>query len=213
MVKLIKKSLLKIIKSIELSQYDDFTIADYFRKQGAQIGEDNRIEVRSMGTEPFLISIGNHCTIGQYVSFLTHDGAVWVCSEEDASIQKFGKITIHDNCFIGSSTIIIGNVTIGPNTIVGAGSVVTKDIPANVVAAGVPARIIRPVSEYKDKVMRIWKDQKPVGYMSDIQAGVKYSSQDIHRLKYRDLNILRNHLKKLLLIQLILCPQTMFMLL
>ncbi len=189
-----KDLFLRIKKIIELSKYDDFTIADYLRKQGSQIGENNRIQIRNLGPEPYLIDIGNHCTIASNVFFLAHDGAAWVFTEEFPSLQKFGSITILDNCFIGSNSIILGNVVIGPNSVIGAGSVVTKNIPANVVAAGNPARIICPIEKYKEKVLKMWERQKPPGYMSDLKEGVRYTAQYIQQLKYRDINLLKTHL-------------------
>lgn len=56
-------------------------------------------------------------------------------------------ITIGSNVWIGGSTVVCPGVTIGENTVIGAGSVVTKDIPANVVAAGNPCRVIRPITQ------------------------------------------------------------------
>lgn len=56
-------------------------------------------------------------------------------------------ITIKKNAWIGGNVIILPGVTIGENTIIGAGSVVTKDIPANVIAVGNPCRILRPITE------------------------------------------------------------------
>ena len=141
---------------LEISRYNDFTIAKYFRKQGAQIGENNRLEVRGLGAEPYLVKIGNHCTVAPNVVFLCHDGGTWLFTEEFPSLQKFGRIEILDNSFIGMNSIILGNVTIGPNSIVGAGSVVTKDVPPNTIVGGVPAKIISSVEGYKEKVLRIW---------------------------------------------------------
>jgi len=66
-------------------------------------------------------------------------------------------VHIGKNCWLGASVIVLPGVTIGDNTVVGAGSVVTKDLPANVVAAGNPCRVLRPIGErdreyyYKDK--------------------------------------------------------------
>ncbi len=97
----------------------------------------------------YLISIGDHVTITNGVSFITHDGGVWVLREEFPDIDFVRPIIIHRNCFIGMNAIILPGVTIGPNSIVGAGSVVTKDIPPNSVAAGVPARVIKTLEEYK----------------------------------------------------------------
>lgn len=56
-------------------------------------------------------------------------------------------ITIGSNVWIGGSAVVCPGVTIGDNTVIGAGSVVTKDIPANVVAAGNPCRVIRPITQ------------------------------------------------------------------
>lgn len=75
--------------------------------------------------------------------------------------QKGGQfnIPVHigKNCWLGAGVIVLPGVTIGDNTVVGAGSVVTKDLPANVVAAGNPCRILRTIGErdmeyyYKNK--------------------------------------------------------------
>ena len=53
---------------------------------------------------------------------------------------------IGKNCWIGAGAVILPGVTIGDNTVVGAGSVVTKDLPANVVAVGNPCRVMREIS-------------------------------------------------------------------
>lgn len=198
MMNLFSKISRSILQKIRMSQYDDFTIAEHFRKLGAQIGEDTRLETRKLSTEPYLISIGNHCTVAQNVVFLPHDGATWVFTEEFPKIQKFGTINIRDNCFIGYGSIIMGNVTIGPNTVIGAGSIVTKNIPENVVAAGNPARFICSIDEYKRKALRIWKEQEPAGYFNGIQEGVKYPPSYIQNLKRRDSQLLKEHLSKTL---------------
>ena len=197
MIKLFKNVYSKIRHKIKMSRYNDFTIDQYFRSLGAQIGDDNRLEIRTLGPEPYLIKIGNHCTIAQNVVFLVHDGATWIFTEEIPSLQKFGKIQVLDNCFIGYNSIIMGNVTIGPNSIVGAGSIVTRDIPPNVVAAGNPARVICTTEEYKKKVLRLWKEQEPAGYFSGIKKGVKYPPAYIQQLKNRDRQLLRKHLTDL----------------
>ena len=59
-------------------------------------------------------------------------------------------IHIGRNCWLGAGVIVMPGVTIGDNTVIGAGSVVTKDIPANVVAVGNPCRVLRPIGE-RDK--------------------------------------------------------------
>lgn len=59
-------------------------------------------------------------------------------------------VKIGKNCWLGAGVIVLPGVTIGDNSVIGAGSVVTKDIPANVVAVGNPCRVLRPISD-RDK--------------------------------------------------------------
>ena len=69
-------------------------------------------------------------------------------SEERAAGYEISlPVVIGNNVWICGSVKIIGGVTIGDNTIIGAGSVVTKDIPANVIAAGVPCKVIREITD------------------------------------------------------------------
>ena len=55
---------------------------------------------------------------------------------------------IGKNCWIGAGAILLPGVTVGDNTVIGAGSVVTKDLPAGVVAVGNPCRVLREISDY-----------------------------------------------------------------
>ena len=70
-------------------------------------------------------------------------------------------VHIGKNCWLGAGVIVLPGVTIGDNTVVGAGSVVTKDLPANVVAVGCPCRVLREISErdkeyyYKDRKIKL----------------------------------------------------------
>lgn len=72
-------------------------------------------------------------------------------------LQYNVPVRIGCNCWLGAGVIVMPGVTIGDNTVIGAGSVVTKDIPANVVAVGNPCRVLRPIGErdrkyyYKDR--------------------------------------------------------------
>ena len=67
-------------------------------------------------------------------------------------------VRIGKNCWLGAGVIVLPGVTIGDNTVIGAGSVVTKDIPANVVAVGNPCKVLRPINE-RDKEY-YFKDRK-----------------------------------------------------
>jgi acetyltransferase-like isoleucine patch superfamily enzyme len=77
------------------------------------------------------VQIGSHCSI---YSISTID-------------DKVGQVTLKKNCKIGSHSVIMPGVTIGENSIVGACSFVNRDVPDNVVAVGVPARVIKELKE------------------------------------------------------------------
>jgi len=104
----------------------------------------------------FLISIGDNCTICPNVRLIAHDAS----TKKHLGYTKIGKITIMENCFIGDSTIILPGVTIGPNSIVGAGSVVAASIPSNVVSAGNPARVLCSLQDYLNKVKAIRSNKR-----------------------------------------------------
>lgn len=88
------------------------------------------------------ITLGEHVLCGPNCSFLT---AIHPTDPEErlTDRERAAPITLHDNVWLGGNVTILPGVTIGKNTIVGAGSVVTKSLPENVVAVGNPARIIR----------------------------------------------------------------------
>lgn len=140
-----KRILIKIIMNYRMYK---------LRRKGLQIDSDCTIMPNVIfGSEPYLISLAAKVTISNHVTFITHDGGTRVFRENERykSVIKYGRITIHENCFIGSGTIILPGVEIGPNSVIGAGSVVTRNIPSDVVAAGNPAKIICTVEEYAEK--------------------------------------------------------------
>lgn len=138
--------------------------AAYWRKQGARIGKNAEIyPSANFGSEPYLICVGDHVRINSGVQLITHDGGVWVLRgmfEELQNIDLFGQIVIGDNVHIGTNAVIMPGVTIGSNCIIGCGAIVTKDIPDNSVAVGVPARVIETVEEYKTKHMQDFDETK-----------------------------------------------------
>jgi maltose O-acetyltransferase len=88
------------------------------------------------------IEIGEDCQIGPNVQLLTpfHPTAPEPRREK---LEAAAPIAIGDNVWLGGGVIVLPGVTIGSNSVVGAGAVVTKDLPADVVAVGNPARVIR----------------------------------------------------------------------
>lgn len=128
-------------------------IRDYkLGKSGVIIGKGTIINIgfSDFGSEPYLIRIGEQCAIASGVKFITHDGGLKVFNRNPgySHINKFGTIQIKDNVHVGSDAIILPNVTIGPNSVVGAGAVVRRSIPPNVVVAGNPARVVCTLEEY-----------------------------------------------------------------
>ncbi|MDX3067656.1 sugar O-acetyltransferase [Streptomyces clavifer] len=88
------------------------------------------------------ITIGEDCQIGPNVQLLTPTHPLEPQPRRD-KLEAARPITIGDNVWLGGGVIVCPGVTIGDNTVIGAGAVVTKDIPADVVAVGNPARLVR----------------------------------------------------------------------
>ena len=139
-------------KLLELLKYKN---VKYAKRHGMIVGESCLFDTDIwFGSEPELIEIGNHVRLTKGVKFITHDGSMWVIREvypEMAKANKYDKISIGHNVNIGWETTILPNVKIGNNVIIGAGSIVTKDIPDNSVATGVPCRVIGTIDDYYQK--------------------------------------------------------------
>ena len=99
------------------------------------------------------IYIGDHTMIGPNVTLVTAAHPISPTLREKV-YQYNLPVRIGKNCWLGANVTVLPGVTIGDNTVVGAGSVVTKDLPSNVVAVGVPARVLREITENDDKFYR-----------------------------------------------------------
>ncbi len=96
------------------------------------------------------IRIGDNCQMAPNVAIYTAGHPIHPMSRN--SLYEYGKeVTIGDNVWIGGNTVICPGVHVGNNVVIGAGSVVTRDIPPMTVAAGNPCRILRRVTE-QDRV-------------------------------------------------------------
>jgi len=122
---------------------------------GLRLGENvDLISLPNFGSEPYLISIGDNTTISFDCVFVTHDAATRVIRNlPDGAPETviYGPINVGKNCFIGCRSTILAGVTIGDNTIIGACSLVNRDIPSGVVAAGNPCKVICTLEEYRRK--------------------------------------------------------------
>ena len=92
------------------------------------------------------ITIGSHVFIGPNLGAYTAVHPL-VAEERNQGLERALPIVIGDNVWIGGDVTILPGVTIGAEAVIGAGSVVTKDVPAGVVAAGNPCRVLRPITE------------------------------------------------------------------
>lgn len=132
----------------------------YLRLLGVKIGQGCSIYTPSQyfGSEPWLIELGDNVTLGYGVMFITHDGTSRLFRDrlKGSSIfgNRFGTIVIRDNCFIGNNAILLPGIEIGPDSAIGAGSVVTKTVPPRTIAAGNPARSIKVLDEYVDSYLQ-----------------------------------------------------------
>ena len=90
------------------------------------------------------IKFGRKCFVGPNCGFYTALHPL-VATDRNAGFEQAKPITIGDNVWIGGNVVVLPGVTIGNNSVIGAGSVVTKDIPAGVIAYGNPCKVIRDV--------------------------------------------------------------------
>ena len=142
----------KILNAI----YRNISPVEYWRFCGAKMEENAKISRKAdLSTEPYMVEIGKSSYFTSFVEFVPHDGSVHVLRNLDTNLSDIdlfkGKIIVGDNVFIGNHAAILSGVKIGNNCIIGYGSIVTKDVPDNSVACGIPARFICTIEEYKKK--------------------------------------------------------------
>ena len=112
--------------------------------------------------KPENFKLGQKTDIGAFTAIFAHHG---VTIEDEVQIgshctlysvstidDKQGPVVLKKNSRIGSHSIVMPGITVGENTIVGAQSFVNKDLPPNVVAAGVPAKVVMPLEKYLEKL-------------------------------------------------------------
>lgn len=127
---------------------------DYARFLGVKVGEQCYIASDvHFSSEPYLIEIGSHVAVTQGVMLHTHGGGR-VARRYIPDFDIFGRVKICDYAYIGSSAQIMPGVTIGEGSLVAAGSIVTRSVPAGVVVAGNPAKYVCTVEEYIERNMK-----------------------------------------------------------
>lgn len=126
------------------------------KKRGLRIGEhvDIFTDYPFDSLYPGLISVGNYVTISSNVRILAHDASMGYLTEGTC---KIGVVDIGNHVFIGHGAIIMCNVRIGDYAIIGAGSVVTHDVPAHTVYAGNPARFVKTTEDFQQQHINGYK--------------------------------------------------------
>jgi len=137
-----------------LCRPDGYEWGALLRRHGGlhAMGEGCCIQQNVTFTDPSYVSLGNNVHMTGCVVF-GHDGSVAMIKQGwGLALDSVGKVEIRDNVFIGHQAIIMPGVTIGPNAIVAAGAVVTRDVPPGAMVAGVPARSIGTVEAHMEKL-------------------------------------------------------------
>ncbi len=137
----------------------------------AEVGENFFFQPRIVPINAEYIKFHNNIAVASDVTFINHDVIQKVFNNLDLNNRckkKYGCIEVMDNVFIGSKTTIMPNVRIGPNAIVAAGSVVTKDVPEGVIVGGNPAKVIGSFADLYEKRLKESRDLKEEKYTASV---------------------------------------------
>ncbi len=157
----------------------------FYKKRGLIVGK--HLAVGSFGmvidsAYPWLITIGDRVTLSSGCKLLTHDESNRTLSLSFG--ERIGTVNIGNNACIGNSAIVLPGVSIGENSIISAGSVVTKSVPCNVIAVGNPAKVICTIDEFKEKQRK--------HFDCSSQFNLKNIKTPLEKTKVRDLLNSRN---------------------
>jgi acetyltransferase-like isoleucine patch superfamily enzyme len=152
-VPIIKKLRDKIFRIQLFLVSDPFKVAALWKKRGIHVGENtciyHDVVISGGGNDP--VYIGSNCVLTG-CTLLAHDASTnCLLGIKYGEPSPSEPIIIEDDCFIGYSSIILMGVKIGKGSVVGAGAVVTKEVPAGSVVIGNPARVICTVDELVQK--------------------------------------------------------------
>ena len=131
------------------------------------VGDNFFFQPRMIPSDPELIKFHNNVSVASGVTFINHDLIHNVLNNMGENVNyNSGCIEVMDNVFIGSNSTILPNVKIGPNAIIAAGSVVTKNVEPNTVVGGNPAKKICTFDEIIEKRKNI-KNIDPWEYFNE----------------------------------------------
>ena len=175
--------ILRIYLFLRLKLLNGERRAEYFRRKKILFsqGKDCSFTGFDFGTEPYLISIHNNVEVASGVLFVTHDDSCRVIANaatHSQPVDRVGSIEVFDNTFIGARAMIMPNTKIGPNAIVAAGSVVTKDVPPGVIVGGNPARVIGTFNDFAEK---IYTSSSSLPWIEFMQSGERHKIRDLRQ--------------------------------
>lgn len=147
--------------------------ADFLRRHGGlhAIGAPCEINRDAVITDPAYVRIGNNVCLSS-CTLIGHDGSIGVLNRAyGVKLEAVGKIDIRDHVFIGQGAIVLPGVTIGPQAIVAAGAVVTRDVAEGDIVGGVPAK---PIGRVDDLVRRLEASTRelPWAELIEMRSGV-----------------------------------------
>lgn len=128
---------------------------NWLRNKGIVIGGGTKLRPKTTRidiTRPSLVTIGDNCYMNENFTLLTHDWVTKVFIQSGYGfLPSSGRVTIGNNVSFGQNVMVLKGVTIGDNCFIGAGSIVTKDIPANSIAVGIPCKVVCTLEEFHKK--------------------------------------------------------------
>lgn len=125
----------------------------FYKNAGIRIGKNVYISPKAFidSSKPDMIKIGDNCMITRGCIILCHSDAKQGGLMKLWGKREYGKVDIGNNIFLGVNTVIMPGVTIGDNVIIGAMSLIDKNIPSNCLAFGIPARKVKNLDEVLKK--------------------------------------------------------------
>lgn len=146
--------------------------AEFLRRHGGlhAMGDHCSIVPTAVITDPALVRLGNNVRLAS-CALIAHDGVIAMLNRAyDVKLDSVGPIDIRDNVFIGYGAIVLPNVRIGPNAVVAAGAVVTRNVDPGTIVAGSPAKPIGSIDKLLHK-LGIQTNELPWGELIKRRTG------------------------------------------
>lgn len=180
---MIRRILNKILRIYYTSSSEKFI--KHLVQVGVMIGEGTYVldpkHIQIDTSRPELLEIRENVFLHRGTIILTHDWASWCfVNSHQEFIPSHGKVKIGNNVWLGENVTILKGVTIGDNVIIGIGSVVTKDIPSNSVAVGIPAKVVGTYEDYYRKRKEAYVEECIEYAQAILASGKELKKEDFY---------------------------------